>query len=114
MSMTRATEDDSNRGDEANEDNDESDSGDEANTNNAYGEEDLNLDCATENLLDRVYEAVRDGRSPYELQRDGWYMDHIHEAVGIWYELGAFARSKEKGISPAQGFEEVAWQQRTF
>ena len=29
-------------------------------------------------------------------------------------ELGAIAKSKEKGLSLAMGFEEVAWQQRSF
>ena len=95
--MTRATEVMIATGDEASEDTDESDSGDEANTNNAYWEENLNLDCATENLLDRVYEAVRDGQSPYELQRDGWRMDHIHEAVGIWYELESLREKQGEG-----------------
>ena len=38
-------------------------------------------------LLDLVYDAVRNGQSPYELERDGWYAGEIHEAVGTWYEL---------------------------
>ena len=46
----------SKRGDEDSEDSDESDSGDGANTDNSYGEN---------NLLDRVYDAVRNGQSPY-------------------------------------------------
>ena len=71
-------------------------------------------DANCENLLDRVYNAVRNGQSPYELQRDGWHIGAIHEAVGIWYELGAFVKSQEKGLSLAPGFEEVDWQQWTF
>ena len=63
------------------------------------------VDASCENLLDRVYDAVRDGQSPYELQGGEWRLDHIHEAVGIWYELGAFEKSKEKGLSLAMGFE---------
>ena len=87
----------SKRGDEANEYNDESD---EANND--------------DNLLDRVYEAARNGQSPCELQRDGWHTGMIHEAVGIWYDLRAFVKSQEKGLSLASRFEEVDWQRRTF
>ena len=90
----------SKRGDEANEYNDESESGDEANND--------------DNLLDRVYEAVRDGQTPCELHRDGWHTGTIHEAVGIWYDLGAFVKSQEKSLCLATGLEEVDWQRRTF
>ena len=90
----------------------ESNSGVEANDvtpADAYGEDDLqwsthSVDVDCEHLVDRVYDAVRNGQSPHELQRDGWDMGEIHEAVGIWYELRAFARSQEKGLSLAPGF----------
>ena len=65
-------------------------------------------------VLDSVYDAVRNGQSLHELQRDGWNMGAIHEALGIWYDLGALARSQEKGFIPAPGFEEVDWRLRTF
>ena len=53
--------------------------------------------------MDVVCNAVRNGQSLFELQRDGWYMGEIHEAVGIWYELGLSVRSQEKGFFPATG-----------
>ena len=54
----------SKRGDEANEYNDESDSGDEANNDDLqWGTHSVDANC--ENLLDRVYKAVRNGQSPY-------------------------------------------------
>ena len=54
-------------------------------TADAYEEDDLqwcthSVDANNENLLDRVYEAVRDGQSPYDLQGDEWRLDHM----GIW------------------------------
>ena len=92
----------SDRGDEANEYNDESDSGDEANNDDLqWGTHSVDASC--ENLLDRVYNAVRNGQSPYELQKDGWQIGTIREAVGIWHDLGAFVKSPEKGLSPSPG-----------
>ena len=45
-------------------------------------------------LLDLVYDAVMKGQSPYELERDGWHADEIHEAVGTWFEMRVFVRSQ--------------------
>ena len=87
--------------------------GDEANNDDLQCDT-HSVDANCENLLDRVYNAVRNGQSPYELQRDGWQIGTIHEAVGIWYDLEAFVKSQEKGLSMALGFEELDWQQRTF
>ena len=53
--------------------------------------------------LGLVYDAVKNGQSPYELERDGWYTGEIHEAVGTWYEMLVFVRSQENGLSPAPG-----------
>ena len=54
-------------------------------------------------LLDFVYDQVKNGQSPYELERDGWYAGEIHEAVGTWYEMEIFVRSQENGLSLAPG-----------
>ena len=60
----------SNRSDEANEYNDESDGGDEAKIDDLqWSTRSVGANC--ENLLDRVYNEVRNGQSPYELHRDG-------------------------------------------
>ena len=92
--------DESNSGDEANDEETEDEStspddgctaptpgnGEEAHTQDLqWSTHVVDVDC--EHLLDRVYDAVRNGQWPYELQRDGWFMGEIREAVGIWYKL---------------------------
>ena len=46
--------------------------------------------------LDLVYDAVKKGQSPHELERDGWYAHEIHK-------MKNFVKSQEKSLSLALG-----------
>ena len=79
----------SKRGDEANEYNDESDSGDEANNDDLQWST-HSVDANCENLLDRVYDAVRNGQSRpmnYKGTDGTWERYMKHRASGTSWAL---------------------------
>ena len=47
--------------------------------------------------IGRHHDAVKNGQSPCELERYGWYTDEIQEAVGILYEMEVFGLSLSLG-----------------